>query len=143
MKFESGERLEANPFYKYPHFLEDSQQQRFSGDMYCHPQKIKSGSMAPEQVHMWEQHFVAVVISDKRAAVEYMELRSSIQHNASPQKHSRTTPTVSFRDDRGKKPCSYTSPYQLALKIFAQTETILIRKQNVTPLMRSPVLTPL
>ncbi|GFU67201.1 hypothetical protein TNCV_4689331 [Trichonephila clavipes] len=45
---------------------------------------------------------------------------------------------VFFSDSR-MKPCPYLASYQLTLVIVALTETILISKQNVTPLMICPI----
>ncbi|GFV80819.1 uncharacterized protein TNCV_3516871 [Trichonephila clavipes] len=61
------------------------------------------------------------------------------QHNASPDKNSRTTVMVSFLDVTGIKPCPDFSPNQNALRIASGTEPTLIRKEDTTPLVSCPV----
>ncbi|GFV13308.1 hypothetical protein TNCV_3656281 [Trichonephila clavipes] len=53
--------------------------------------------------------------------------------------NSRTTVKVSFHDVAASKPCPDLTPYQLELRITWSTETTLIRKENMTDLMRCPV----
>ncbi|GFU52508.1 uncharacterized protein TNCV_2115061 [Trichonephila clavipes] len=64
---------------------------------------------------------------------------SSLTHNASPDKNSRTTIMVSFLDVTGIKPCPNLSPNQNALRIASGTEPTLIRKEDTTPLISCPV----
>ena len=46
---------------------------------------------------------------------------------------------VSFHDVTGMQPCPDLSPNQLAFRIAFGTETTLICKENMTPLMQCPV----
>ncbi|GFU78926.1 uncharacterized protein TNCV_307671 [Trichonephila clavipes] len=66
-----------------------------------------------------------------------MEYSSPVQHNASPDKNSRTTVMVSFLDVTGIKPCPDLSPNQNALRIASGTEPTLIRREDTTPLTSS------
>ncbi|GFS89576.1 uncharacterized protein TNCV_1810631 [Trichonephila clavipes] len=58
---------------------------------------------------------------------------SPVQHNACPDKNSRTTVMVSFLDVTGIKPCPDLSPNQNALRIASGTEPTLIRKDDTIP----------
>ncbi|GFU49860.1 hypothetical protein TNCV_4686261 [Trichonephila clavipes] len=51
-----------------------------------------------EQTHMGKKYFLTIAIPDYRPSVENVELSSPVQHNASPDKDSRTTVTASFLD---------------------------------------------
>ncbi|GFU96951.1 hypothetical protein TNCV_1586841 [Trichonephila clavipes] len=48
-----------------------------------------------EQTHMGKKYLLTIAISDYRPSIENVELSSPIQHNASPDKNSRTTVMVS------------------------------------------------
>ncbi|GFX30795.1 uncharacterized protein TNCV_656811 [Trichonephila clavipes] len=63
-----------------------------------------------------------------------VELSSPVQHNASPDKNSRTTVIVSFLHVTGIKPCPDLFANQNALRIAFGTEPTLIRKEDTTPL---------
>ncbi|GFX24387.1 uncharacterized protein TNCV_421881 [Trichonephila clavipes] len=75
-----------------------------------------------------------MAIPDNRPSIENVELSSPVQHNASPDKNSRTTVRVSFLDVTGIKPCPDPSPNQNALRIASGTEPTLIRIEDTTPL---------
>ncbi|GFT54378.1 uncharacterized protein TNCV_2727151 [Trichonephila clavipes] len=92
-----------------------------------------------EQTHMGKKYLLTIAIPDYRPSVENVELSSPIQHNASPDKDSRTTLTVSFLDVTGIKPGHDFSPNQNALRIASGTEPTLIRKEDSTPLISCPV----
>lgn len=51
-----------------------------------------------EETHVGEDNCITVKISGKWTIVENMKVHSSIQHNATPHKHFRITPAVSFPD---------------------------------------------
>ncbi|GFX14900.1 uncharacterized protein TNCV_1486421 [Trichonephila clavipes] len=72
-------------------------------------------------------------------SIENVELSLPVQHNASPDKNSRTSLMVSFLDVTGIKPCPDLSPNQNALRIASGTEPTLIRKEDTTPLISCPV----
>ncbi|GFU86819.1 uncharacterized protein TNCV_1342641 [Trichonephila clavipes] len=97
---------------------------------------MKSGPMAPRNRRTWEEVLLTIVIPDYRPSIENVELSSPVQHNASPDKNSRTTVLVSFLDGvfPGIKPCSNLSPNQNALRIASGTEPTLIRIEDTTPL---------
>ncbi|GFV44202.1 uncharacterized protein TNCV_1825691 [Trichonephila clavipes] len=79
--------------------------------------------------------------SDPRSQTLYRKcgLSSPVQHNASPDKKSRTTLTVSFLDVTGIKPVPDLSPKQNALRIASGTEPTLTRKEDTTPLISCKV----
>ncbi|GFW94914.1 uncharacterized protein TNCV_3397931 [Trichonephila clavipes] len=93
--------------------------------------KMKSGPMAPRNRRTWRR---TIAIHVYRPSIENVELSSPVQHNASPDKNSRTTVMVSFFDATGIKPCPDLSPNQNALRIASGTEPTLICKENTTPL---------
>ncbi|GFY30803.1 uncharacterized protein TNCV_3119631 [Trichonephila clavipes] len=86
-----------------------------------------------EQMHMGKKYLLTIAIPDYRPSIKIVELSSPVQHNASPDKNSRTTVMVSFLDVTGIKPCFDLSPNQNTLKIASGTEPTLIRKKE-TPL---------
>ncbi|GFX86546.1 uncharacterized protein TNCV_3728151 [Trichonephila clavipes] len=83
---------------------------------------------------MGKKYLLTIAISGYRPSIENVELSSHVQHNASPDKNSRTIVMVSFLDVTGIKPCPYLSPNQNALRIASGTEPTLIRKEDTTPL---------
>ncbi|GFW12866.1 uncharacterized protein TNCV_3885761 [Trichonephila clavipes] len=83
---------------------------------------------------MGKEYVLTIAISDYRPSIENLELSSSVQHNSSSDKNSRTTVMVSFLDVTGIKPCPDLCPNQNALRIASGTEPILIRKEDTTPL---------
>ncbi|GFW01314.1 uncharacterized protein TNCV_5029671 [Trichonephila clavipes] len=83
---------------------------------------------------MGKKYLLTIAIPGYRPSVENVELSSPVQHNASPDKDSRTTVTVSFLDVTGIKPGLDLSPNQNALRIASATEPTLIRKEDTTPL---------
>ncbi|GFX70149.1 uncharacterized protein TNCV_4615871 [Trichonephila clavipes] len=87
-----------------------------------------------EQTHMGKKYLLTIAIPDYRPSIENVELSSPVQHNASPDKNSRTTVMVSFLDVTCIKPCPDLSPNQNALRIASGTEPTLIRKEDTTPL---------
>ncbi|GFV49932.1 uncharacterized protein TNCV_1392141 [Trichonephila clavipes] len=87
-----------------------------------------------EQTHMGKKYLLTIAIPGYRPSIENVELSSPVQHNASPDKNSRTTIMVSFLDVTGIKPCPDLSPNQNALRIASGTEPTLIRKEETTPL---------
>ncbi|GFS69991.1 uncharacterized protein TNCV_747751 [Trichonephila clavipes] len=96
---------------------------------------MKSGPMAPWNRRTWgKKYLITIAIPDYRPSIENMELSSPVQHNASPDKNSRTTVMVSFLDVTGIKPCPDLSPNQNALRIASGTEPTLIRKKDTTSL---------
>ncbi|GFV74396.1 uncharacterized protein TNCV_5128381 [Trichonephila clavipes] len=92
-----------------------------------------------KQTHIGKKYLLTIAIPDYRPSIENVELSSPIQHNASPDKNSRTTVMVSFFDVTGIKPCPDLSPNQNALRIASGTEPTLIRKENTTPMISCPV----
>ncbi|GFX68774.1 uncharacterized protein TNCV_4070181 [Trichonephila clavipes] len=92
-----------------------------------------------EQTHMGKKYLLTIVIPDYKPFVENVEPSSPIQHNASPDKNSRTTVTVSFLDVTGIKPGPDLSPNQNALRVASGTEPTLTRKEDTTPLISCPV----
>ncbi|GFX57627.1 retrovirus-related Pol polyprotein from transposon 17.6 [Trichonephila clavipes] len=58
-----------------------------------------------EQTHMGKKYLLTIAIPGYRPSIENVELSSSVQHNASPEKNSRTSVMVSFLDVTGIKPC--------------------------------------
>ncbi|GFV82194.1 uncharacterized protein TNCV_2790921 [Trichonephila clavipes] len=95
-----------------------------------------------EQTHMGKMYLLTIAIPDYRPSIENVELSSPVQHNASPDKNSRTTVMVSFldvMDIKKTKPCPDLSPNQNALRIASGTEPTLIRKEDTTTLISCPV----
>ncbi|GFU47794.1 uncharacterized protein TNCV_4465391 [Trichonephila clavipes] len=93
-----------------------------------------------EQTHMGKKYLLTIAITDYKRSIENLELSSPVQHNASPDKNSRTTVMVSFFDVTGIKPCPDLSPNQNALRIASGTEPTLIRKEDTTSLISCPGL---
>ncbi|GFX84119.1 uncharacterized protein TNCV_4859271 [Trichonephila clavipes] len=87
---------------------------------------------------MGKNYLLTIAIPDCRPSLENVELSSPVQHNASPDKNTRTTVMVSFLDVTGIKPCPDLSPNQNALRIASGTEPTLIRKEDTTPLISCP-----
>ncbi|GFT55146.1 uncharacterized protein TNCV_2326291 [Trichonephila clavipes] len=83
---------------------------------------------------MGKKYLLTIAISGYRPSIENVELSSPIQHNASPDKNSKTTVMVSFLHVIGIKPCPDLSPNQNTLRIASGTEPTLIRKEDTTPL---------
>ncbi|GFX93028.1 uncharacterized protein TNCV_139721 [Trichonephila clavipes] len=83
---------------------------------------------------MGKKYLLTIEIPDYRPSIENVELSSSVQHNASPDKNSRTTLMVSFLDVTGMKPRPDLSPNQNALRIASGTEPTIMRKQDMNPL---------
>ncbi|GFS59295.1 uncharacterized protein TNCV_4570961 [Trichonephila clavipes] len=98
---------------------------------------ISSLSAAPQQQRVRCGRALSSI--KMKPSIENVELSSPVQHNASPDKNSRTTVMVSFLDVTGIKPCSDLSPNQNALRIASGTEPTLIRKKDTTPLINCPV----
>ncbi|GFY36834.1 uncharacterized protein TNCV_2567961 [Trichonephila clavipes] len=92
-----------------------------------------------EQTHMGKKYLLTIAIPGYRPSAENVELSSPVQHNASPDKDSRTTVTVSFLDVTGIKLGLDLSPNQNALRIASGTEPTFIRKEDMTPLISCPV----
>ncbi|GFU70108.1 uncharacterized protein TNCV_3807391 [Trichonephila clavipes] len=92
-----------------------------------------------QQTHMGKKYLLTKAIPGYRPYVENVELSSPVQHNASPDKDSRITVTVSFLDVTGIKQGLDLSPNQNALRIASGTEPTLIRKEDTTPLISCPV----
>ncbi|GFV41172.1 uncharacterized protein TNCV_1102351 [Trichonephila clavipes] len=88
---------------------------------------------------MGKKYILTIAIPDCRPSVKNVELSSPVQHNASPDKNSRTTVTVSFLDVTGIKSRVPISLNQKALRIASGTEPTLIRKEDTTPLISCPV----
>ncbi|GFX34407.1 uncharacterized protein TNCV_3227521 [Trichonephila clavipes] len=88
---------------------------------------------------MRKKYLLTIAITDYRPSVENVELSSPVQHNASPDKVSRTIVTVSFLDVTGIKPGLDLSPNQNALRIASGTEPTLIHKEDMTPFISCPV----
>ncbi|GFX40594.1 uncharacterized protein TNCV_2373781 [Trichonephila clavipes] len=88
---------------------------------------------------MGKKYLLTIAIPGYRPSVENGELSSPVQHNASPDKNSRTTARVSFLDVTGIKPCTDLSSNQNAFRIASGTEPTLIRKEDTTPLISCPV----
>ncbi|GFY22385.1 uncharacterized protein TNCV_2176461 [Trichonephila clavipes] len=87
-----------------------------------------------EQTYTGKKYLLTIAIPDYRPSIKNVELSSSVQHNALPDKNSGTTVMVSFLDVNGIKPCPDLSPNQNALRIASGTEPTLIRKEDMTPL---------
>ncbi|GFX68330.1 uncharacterized protein TNCV_2817041 [Trichonephila clavipes] len=86
---------------------------------------------------MGKKYLLTIAIPGYRPSVENVELSSAVQHNASPDKNSRTTVTVSFLVT-GIKLGPDLSPNQNALRIASGTEPTLIRKEDTAPLISCP-----
>ncbi|GFX70940.1 uncharacterized protein TNCV_1689231 [Trichonephila clavipes] len=69
-----------------------------------------------EQTHMGKKYLLTIAIPYYRPSIENVELSSPVQHNASPDKNSRTTVMVSSLDVTGIKPRPYLSPNKNALR---------------------------
>ncbi|GFT25132.1 uncharacterized protein TNCV_180271 [Trichonephila clavipes] len=93
-----------------------------------------------EQKHMGKKYLITIAIPGYRPSVENVELSSPVQHNASPDKKSRTTVMVSFLGVTGIKPGPDLSPNQNALRITSGTEPTLIHKEDTTPLVDISVI---
>ncbi|KFM72682.1 hypothetical protein X975_01358, partial [Stegodyphus mimosarum] len=89
---------------------------------------------------MGKEYLLTIEIPGYRPSVENMDLSLPVQNNASPDKNSRTTVTVSFLDVTGIKPGLDLSPNPNALRIASGTEPTLIRKEDTTPLISCPVV---
>ncbi|GFV24563.1 uncharacterized protein TNCV_4087891 [Trichonephila clavipes] len=83
---------------------------------------------------MRKKYLLTIAIPDYRPSIENVELSSPVQHNASPDKNSRTTVMVSFLDVHWYKTVSRSLSNQNALRIASGTEPILVRKKDATPL---------
>ncbi|GFX65122.1 uncharacterized protein TNCV_452601 [Trichonephila clavipes] len=92
-----------------------------------------------EQTHMGKKYLITIAIPGYRPSVENVELSSPVQHNASPDRNSKTTVTVSFLGVTGIKPGPDLSPNQNALRITSGTEPTLIHKEDTTPFVSCPV----
>ncbi|GFW27931.1 uncharacterized protein TNCV_768111 [Trichonephila clavipes] len=79
--------------------------------------KMKSG---PIEV-LGKKYLLTIAIPDYRPSIGNVELSSPVQHNASPDKNSRTPVMVSFLDVTGIKPCPDLSRNQNALRIASAT----------------------
>ncbi|GFV63721.1 uncharacterized protein TNCV_1419261 [Trichonephila clavipes] len=88
---------------------------------------------------MGKKYLLKIAILDYRPSIENVVLSSPVQHNASPDKNSRTTVTVTFLDVTGIKPGPDLSPNQNVLRIASGTKPSLIRKKDTTPLFSCPV----
>ncbi|GFT74933.1 uncharacterized protein TNCV_2445491 [Trichonephila clavipes] len=88
---------------------------------------------------MGKKYLLTIAIPDYRPSVANVELSSPVQHNASPDKNSRTIIMVYFLDVAGIKPGPYLSPNQNALRITSGTEPTLILKEDTIPLISCPV----
>ncbi|GFV44696.1 uncharacterized protein TNCV_212491 [Trichonephila clavipes] len=88
---------------------------------------------------MGKKYLLTIAIPDYRPSVENVELSSPVQHNASPDKNSRTTITVYFLDVTGIKPGPYLSRNQNALRIASGTEATLILEEDTIRLISCPV----
>ncbi|GFV79822.1 uncharacterized protein TNCV_1726471 [Trichonephila clavipes] len=93
-----------------------------------------------EQMHMGKKYLITIAIPGYRPSVENLELSSTVQHNTSPDRNSKTTVTVSFLGVTGKKPGPDLSPNQNVLKITSGTEPTLIHKEDTTPLVDTSVI---
>ncbi|GFV37076.1 uncharacterized protein TNCV_791631 [Trichonephila clavipes] len=83
---------------------------------------------------MGKKYILTIAIPDYKPSIENVELNLPVQHNAFPDKNSRTTVMVSFLDVTGVRPCPDLSPNQNALRIASSTEPTLIRKEDTIPL---------
>ncbi|GFW06605.1 uncharacterized protein TNCV_2189381 [Trichonephila clavipes] len=92
-----------------------------------------------EQTHMGKKYLLTIATPGFKRSVENVEPSSPVQHNASPDRNSRTTVMVSFLDVTGIKPGPDLSLNQNALRIASGTEPNLTRKEDTTPLISCPV----
>ncbi|GFT47597.1 uncharacterized protein TNCV_2346091 [Trichonephila clavipes] len=83
-----------------------------------------------EQTPMGKKYLLTIAISGYRPSVEDVGLSSPVQHNASPDKNSRTTVMVSFLNATGIKPGTDLSPNPNALRIASSTEPTRICKET-------------
>ncbi|GFY15489.1 uncharacterized protein TNCV_1573001 [Trichonephila clavipes] len=90
--------------------------QQQESDVAVHKNEVLANGTS-EQTHMGKKYLLTIEIPDYRPSIENVELSSPVQHNASPDKNSRTTVMVSFLDVTGIKPCPDLSPNQNALRI--------------------------
>ncbi|GFV01523.1 uncharacterized protein TNCV_2961171 [Trichonephila clavipes] len=98
-----------------------------------HKKEVRANGTS-EQTHMGKKYLLTITIPDYRPSIKNVELSLPVQHNASPDKNSRTTVRVSFLDVTGIKAYPDLSPNQNALRIASGTEPTLIRKEDTTPL---------
>ncbi|GFU25515.1 uncharacterized protein TNCV_3621151 [Trichonephila clavipes] len=92
-----------------------------------------------EQTHMGKKYLLTIAIPGYRPYVKNVEFSSPVQHNAFPDKNSRTTVTLSSLDVTGIKLGPDLSPIQNALRIASGTQPTLIGKEDTTPLISCPV----
>ncbi|GFT46596.1 uncharacterized protein TNCV_3184441 [Trichonephila clavipes] len=85
-----------------------------------------------EKTHMGKKYLLTIAIPNYRPSIGNVELSSPVQHNASPDKNSRTTVMVFFLDVTGMEHCPDLSPNQNSLRITSGTESTLIRKEDAT-----------
>ncbi|GFX50326.1 uncharacterized protein TNCV_338611 [Trichonephila clavipes] len=71
---------------------------------------------------MGKKYLLTIAIPGYRPSIENVGLSSPVQHNASPDKKSRTNVIVSFLYVTGINPCPDLSPNQNALKIAYLSE---------------------
>lgn len=64
------------------------------------------------------------------------------QHDASPNKNTATSKQIPFDDVGGVVSCSPLPPCVYTPRIASQTKMALIRKEQSTPLLNSPVCVP-
>ncbi|GFU81728.1 uncharacterized protein TNCV_3086401 [Trichonephila clavipes] len=64
---------------------------------------------------MGKNHLLTIAIPNYRPSIKNVEHSSPVQHNASPDKNSRTAVMVSFLDVTDIKPCPDLSPNQNTL----------------------------
>ncbi|GFV51959.1 uncharacterized protein TNCV_1323121 [Trichonephila clavipes] len=88
---------------------------------------------------MEKKYFLTIAIPDYRPSIQNVELSSAVQHNASPDKNSRTSGMMPFLDVTGIKSCPDLSPNQNVWRIASGTEPTLIRKEDTTPWISCPV----
>ncbi|GFT61309.1 uncharacterized protein TNCV_1227571 [Trichonephila clavipes] len=82
---------------------------------------------------MGKKYLLTIAIPNYRPSVENVELSSPVQHNAPPDRNSRTTVTVSFLDVNGIKPDPDLYSNQNAFRIASGTEPTLIPKEDTIP----------
>ncbi|GFT03385.1 uncharacterized protein TNCV_2985501 [Trichonephila clavipes] len=92
------------------------------------------------QTHMGKKYLIIIASLGYRPSIENVELTSPVQHNASPDKNSKTTVMVSFLGVTGIKPGPDLSPNQNTLRITSGTEPTLIHKEDTTPLVDISVI---
>ncbi|GFW39920.1 uncharacterized protein TNCV_5116031 [Trichonephila clavipes] len=101
--------------------------------IFIHKNKVWANGTL-KQTRMGKKYLLTIAIPGYRPSIANVELSSPVQHNASPDKNSRTTIMVSFYDVTGIKPCPDLSSNQNALRIASGTEATLIPKEDTTPL---------